>query len=758
MDKKAFSKNTQTAETSQHFLDYWRVVRMRYPMVLTIFFLVVGAAVALTFLMPEKFESTVRIRVTKDSDVAGLYDVSRSTTYDPYFVLTEFEVIKSKSVLYKVIEELQLVDRWSKSEKIPGLTLQQTYYMLLKSMDVRQFRNTELIEISVRNKVKLDAATIANKIAEVYRDERIKNYEQRTTKNIDTFNATLTTVDNKIQQLQQKVDGLRKDLEISDYLAEGSSMAPTLEPEAVRKLDMERINSETLYAQAESFLEAITNKVNLEERLSAVMAVNPNDMVLSELIVKYNTAKQELASRSVYLQPENEELKKVISTVEEVENQIEKRVNDIIVGLQVKASSLRDQADTIQKRLDDAKKLDRDNSAKYRPYWDAKRELESEVRMRELLKSRLYVEDINKDIPRTSIVQVTDQAEPGIVPVEPNKSVNIILGIIVGLVSGIGFAFFMEYLDTSAKTIDEVEQAMGTAVVGVIPQNVAYLKDDPNAVYAEAYRVLRTNLLFSRKDEHWNTISVISGGAAEGKSTTIFNLATVFAQNGNRVLLVDTDLRRPSLHKVLNVSNSIGLTNFLMRQKTLEDVIQVTPVKGLDFLPSGKLPSTAMGILNSSRMKEFYNEVRSRYDYVFFDSPPIMGVSDASVLASLVDMVLMVVQYRKYPLAMTIRAKQAIEKVGGNLMGIVLNNISIAQDSYYYYYSGYYYDYYSKNSNSEDADSEGSRRSRRHRSSSTSSTAMSAIVSTSGTNVDSEKVVASVKNEVSENDTGLKKY
>jgi capsular exopolysaccharide synthesis family protein len=133
-------------------------------------------------------------------------------------------------------------------------------------------------------------------------------------------------------------------------------------------------------------------------------------------------------------------------------------------------------------------------------------------------------------------------------------------------------------------------------------------------------------------------------------------------------------------------------------------VVQTTSIATLDFLPSGKLPSSSMGILNSARMREFIQEVRKRYDMVFFDSPPIMGVSDASILASEVDMTLLVVQYRKYPQLMTLRAKQMVEKVGGHMMGVVLNNINISQDSYYYYYSGYYYDYYSKRD--EDAKTE----------------------------------------------------
>ena len=249
--------------------------------------------------------------------------------------------------------------------------------------------------------------------------------------------------------------------------------------------------------------------------------------------------------------------------------------------------------------------------------------------------------------------------------------------------------------------IDDVERALQAPVLGVIPQNVGYIVfEGPDSPHAEAYRVLRTNILFSQKDPKLNTITVVSGGAGEGKSTTIFNLATVFAQNGSRVLVVDSDLRRPSIHKVLKVSNSVGLTNFLLKQNTLEEVIQTTPLATLDVMPSGKLPSSSMGVLSSAQMKELIRELKRRYDYVFFDSPPIMGVSDASILSSEVDAVMQVIQYRRYPQPMTIRAKQMIEKVGGNLLGIVLNNINMASDENYYYYSGYYYDYYSKNEES----------------------------------------------------------
>src|SRR5947209_5216770 len=315
---------------------------------------------------------------------------------------------------------------------------------------------------------------------------------------------------------------------------------------------------------------------------------------------------------------------------------------------------------------------------------------------------KIAMEKTDLQLPKNSMVEIIDTAKPGARPVRPNKPLNIALGIIIGLVVGVGLAFFIEYLDTSVKTIDDVERSLQSPVLGVIPQNVGYLiEEGAESPHAEAYRVLRTNLLFSRKDDKLNTVAVVSAGAGEGKSTTVSNLATVFAQSGQRVLMVDSDLRRPTLHKLMGVANNIGLTNYLLKQNSLEEVIQTSKLPNLDFMASGKLPSSSLGILSSAQMKDLISELKRRYDFVFFDSPPIMGVSDASILASEVDMTLQVIQYRRYPQPMNIRAKQLIEKVGGNLVGIVLNNINMSQDESYYYYSGYYHDYYSKNEDSE---------------------------------------------------------
>jgi capsular exopolysaccharide synthesis family protein len=391
--------------------------------------------------------------------------------------------------------------------------------------------------------------------------------------------------------------------------------------------------------------------------------------------------------------------------MDELNRQIDDRVNGIMTSLENSLNSEKAALDALTTSVETAKENDQNEAVRGQPYWNEKRRLEDLREFHKVLNAKIQQEKLDIEIPKSSIVEITDPAQPGDKPVKPNKPLNIVLGVIIGLIMGVGLAFFIEYLDTSVKTIEEVERAFQTPVLGVIPQNVGYLVDEgPESQHAEAYRVLRTNILFSRKDEKLNTIVVVSAGAGEGKSITVLNLATVFAQAGQRVLVVDSDLRRPTLHKQMHVGNNIGLTNYLLKQNKLEEVIQTSGVPMLDFMASGKLPSSSMSILGSAQMKEMVAELKQRYDFIFFDSPPILGVSDASVLASEVDVVIQVIQYRRYPQPMSIRAKQLIEKVGGNLIGILLNNINMSQDESYYYYTGYYHGgYYSRNEDAQES-------------------------------------------------------
>jgi len=691
-------------ENKLHFLDYWRIIRIRKTVILAVFLLVVITATLVTFILPESYSSMARIKVERDqSDISFTTDPRMAGGYDPYFIQNEFETIKSERVLSNVVATLNLNEEWGKKYN-GGLPFKnyESIRRIKSMMDLQPERNTSFIDIKVYSEKPEEAARLANAVAKAYQNYRWEMRKLLSMGGIDALEERLKEHENKVHGAETNVAGLREKYDIADPVAIAETPTMLMTAETLRRLEGLRIELEAQFMQQETLLEKLQS-LPREKLIYSLTTASP-DPILNSLLEQKNLAEQALIVKQKDYGEVHPEVVKLHSQVEDLKSKINDQVEGILLGLDSRVSAVREQVKKLKDEVEKAKASDIANASKTQPYWEAKRKLEELQRFGQVLAMKIASEKIEVSLPKTTMVEIMDDALAGERPVKPNKPLNIALGIIIGLVVGVGLAFFIEYLDTSVKTIDDVERSLQSPVLGVIPQNVGLvLEEGVDSPHAEAYRVLRTNILFSRKDEKLNTIAVVSAGAGEGKSTTVFNLASVFAQSKQRTLIVDSDLRRPTLHKMLGISNGLGLTNYLMKQNTLEEVIQTTDLPTLDFLASGKLPSSSLGILSSAQMKDLINELKRRYDYVFFDSPPIMGVSDASILASEVDMTLQVIQYRRYPQPMNIRAKQLIEKVGGNLVGIVLNNINMSQDESYYYYSGYYHDYYSRNEDEEAA-------------------------------------------------------
>jgi succinoglycan biosynthesis transport protein ExoP len=694
------AKNQQTQEASLHFLDYWRIIRIRKTIIITVFLITAIIATVVTFLLPSSYASTARIKIENDApDISPIGAGSGYSGFDAYYIQTEFEIMQSELVLGRLISKLNLNEEWGKkyNGNVP-LKTDETMQLVKGRMSLSPERNTKLIDITVYSEDRDDAARLANGIAEAYRDYRISLNLDKTTNGINVLESSFQAENEQIQTMQSNVDFLRTNLNIVDFDPNSTGPSPTIPQEDLQHYNEHRLELEENYTKLNvQLIQLQTFRTDQNtDKLRNVLPTIVSDGELSDSLGKLREAEQRMATLKIDYSTNYPDVMKTQSLIDELNSEIDARVDGIMAGLDAQVKSEKASLDLLTGTVQDAVTKDREEAERGQPYWEAKRNLESTIEFHKLLQAKIESDRLDLQLPKTSMVEILDQAKPGIAPVRPNKTLNIILGIVVGLVVGVGLAFFIEYLDTSVKTIDDVERAFQAPVLGVIPQNVGYLVDDKSGEnrHAEAYRVLHTNLLFSRKDDKLNTIVVVSAGAGEGKSTTTLNLATVFAQSGKRVLVVDSDLRRPTLHKLLRVGNNLGLTNYLLKQNTLEEIVQTTPVPTLHFMASGKLPSGSMGILGSSQMKEMISELKKRYDYIFFDSPPILGVSDASILASEVDLVLQVIQYRRYPQPMNLRAKQLIEKVGGNFVGIVLNNINMSQDESYYYYSGYYHDYY----------------------------------------------------------------
>lgn len=281
-------------------------------------------------------------------------------------------------------------------------------------------------------------------------------------------------------------------------------------------------------------------------------------------------------------------------------------------------------------------------------------------------------------------------------PVRPRKVANTALAGVVGAMLAVGTAFLVEYLDDTIKTPDDVAQVLGVGTLGAIGQLKKGAEElvtvaHPLSPVSEAFRALRTNIRFSSVDEPLQTLLVTSPGPTEGKSLTVANLAVVMAQSGLKVVVVDGDLRRPRLHRLFKLHPRDGLTGSLL-EGSMDGRLQPADVEGLAVLPAGKLPPNPAELLGSRRLRELLDLLTQHVDVVVIDSPPILPVTDAAVLAQWVDGVLLVIDTGETRREVARQAVESLTRVGANLIGVVMNKVPTRRGSYYYYYNDYYGD------------------------------------------------------------------
>ena len=667
-------------EANLHAIDYWQVLRNRYGIILLTFLLVFLTAAVITRVMPKKFSSTAVIQV--NSATGQGFSSSLGILESKQYFQTQFEIISAAKTLSVVSESLDLKNKWGRDE--------DSIIAALKTMvTTTQKPSTDLIEIEVLHLEPEVAREVAYEVAIAYQDRRNQEEATRAEKQLDAL-------DKEIEDQEDRVEAKRKVLNTIVRISgrpyfEGSQNSPESQETAIARMaDRDAFEMKKNRDQFEIYIERL--KTLDKEQLLRYAAELPvdNNSVRSLHGEYLSTKRENEAMTASGLGAKHPNM--LVAT---------ERLEGLRVDLYSAVAALRESLETnfevVSEQLLAMENASEAQDAELvelattmHDYREATREYESSLALLQELKLKHSSERVALRSPREPI---TIQQDPkiGEKPVSPKVTLNLILGAVVGLIFGIAIAFFLEYVDTSVKSLEDVEKFLQVAVLAVIPKDVGVLhKQSGMSPDAEAYRILRTNIEFNRKNPEDNSITVVSGGAGEGKSTTLVNLAYVCAQGGYTTLMIDADLRRPRLHTFFDINNSVGLTNYLTTDLMLEDVILQTPVDNLYFMPSGVLPADAAGILNSRRMSELVQDVKQRFDLVLIDSPPILGVSDASVLASEVDLTMIVVQHRKLPRNMLLRVKQAVENVGGQVIGVVLNNVDIRSDNQYQYYTSYY--------------------------------------------------------------------
>jgi succinoglycan biosynthesis transport protein ExoP len=680
----------QTDEVKLHFLDYWRVIRVRWVLILLAFLLVLITAAVVTYFQPRLFQSSVFIEVRSTAENPRIFSTGDPNipVHDPQLAPTVFQVIQRTGILYPVIDQLKLQEKWSTGGYRPSR--EQAYRILRGKLDVNEVRNTDLLEISVFDTNPQEAADIANEIVSVYQDKRVEEEKDILNKAVSTMNEQVTKQQKKVDEATAAVSRIRDEEHIIDLNPEGTEDTQAPVNNMVIKQEGEVNEIEMQIATLSSRLEQI-EKLKGEDLMRMLATLNIQDPTVQKILPNYQEA---VATEALLLNsglgPNHPKVKAIHATQDVYAKQLEQQMTSIRSALEKNLKTAQTTRDQLKKRLEEinTKQLATKNLSAN--YTRAKNAYIKEKLILDGVRTRAATQTMELAMPRVA-VSVKQKAEPSSAPARPRVGLNLMLGALVGLVLGVGLAFFIEYLDTSVKTMEDVESLLGVPVLAIIPKGIKLLHKEPgDSPDAEAYRILRTNIEFNRKNPQANTISLVSGGPGEGKSTTIANLAFICAQGGYSTLVVDADLRRPVQHELFDINNNKGLTNYLTTEIPLDDVIVPTIMENLSVLPSGVLPSDAVGILNSQRMSDMIAELKLRYDIIFFDSPPMLGVSDASVLASEVDQTIIVVQHRRFPRAMLTRVKQAILGVGGTVLGVALNNVDLKHDQNYYYYTNYY--------------------------------------------------------------------
>ncbi|MBE7158661.1 MAG: polysaccharide biosynthesis tyrosine autokinase, partial [Rhodospirillales bacterium] len=649
MQKPDARPSAAAGDSKLHFLDYWRVIRVRFGIVLLTFLLVVITTGVVTYCMPKKYKAATTLEIrnpTQDATVfGGQHTNSGGGAPDASYIQTQFELVQSTDVLNPVIEQNDLERKAGWAVEGTPLTREQAYYKLRSMLSLKQVRGTLLMEVAVTSTVPEEAALLANAVAQSYSEVKRQSYAQLDVTSIGSLDTNLRQSQQQVSDLRTKVHQMLKDHpEIRDPDPENKlrQTDPFQEEVMAKRNEVDK---------AAVGVAALTNKLSQvsqlkpEELQRALRTLEITDPTVESILPKFQDADSNLpVLRNSGLGPNHPKIKALLAARDVYYKQLSEQIASIKHSLAIQLDIAKSTQASISQQLDNLLKLQsqhRTNSSDYDTLKEDYLKAKDVLTALEMQKQKSVVEN---GMTRTP-AQQWNRAEKPSGPSSPRVPLNMAIGVLLGLVAGVGLAFFIEYLDTSVKTMEDVETMLGVPVLAIVPKNIKLLHKQPNDVPdAEAYRILRTNIEFNRKSADANTISLVSGGPGEGKSTTLANLAFTCAQGGYSVLIVDADLRRPTQHKIFETNNSIGLTNYLTTNIALEDVVLPTAVENLSIMPSGILPADAVGILNSQRMSDMIAELKTRYDIIFFDSPPILGVSDGAVLASEVDQSIIIVQ------------------------------------------------------------------------------------------------------------------
>jgi len=721
--------------------DYLRVILKQRWIIIAFFSIVVIFVAIYVLIATPIYKASARLVIEKENpNVVSIQEVMAVNASGTDYYQTQYKIIESRVVAREVIKRLSLdqseefcpspKDNFISNLKNTISDIKNSIISILKTdktskeketeeygrdsglvsafisrIGVSPIRNSRLVDISFEAKDPVLAFKIANTLASAYIDHNLEI-------KLVAAQGAMKWLNNRSYDERIKVEKAERALlqykEENRIITDFSSDVEHVSAQKLAQLNTQVVEAQSRRVEAETRFKQAAALIGHSDMLDSVPEVLNNELIRQIKSMEVNLY-QRMSEFSKKYGKNHPQMVAIDSELKTLQKRKSQEVNRVINSLKNEYKVALAGEESLKDALSEQKQELLDLNEKAIQYGVLRREVESAQNIYEMLIKRFKETSLSENM-KAGNIRIIDKAEVPKTPVKPQKRLSIILAMIVGLFGGTGLAFFLEYLDNTIKTPDDLKQYLNIPDLGPVPLFAAENKgspgkgkdrtpdlialNSPKSTASESYRGIRTNILFSTAESVPQVILVSSAGPKEGKTITVANVAITMAQAGSKIIILDCDMRRPEIHNFFGATRDRGMSNILVGLDNIGEIIQNTKIPNLDVITSGPIPPNPSEMLGSKRMESLLVALRKKYDHIIIDSPPVTAVTDAVVLSKSADGVIIVIRTGYMARQIVKNGIGQLNNVGAHIIGAVLNGIDVSSGKYSYYYYQYYRYYY----------------------------------------------------------------
>lgn len=662
-------------------LEYVRLLWSRRWLVLAVLLVTVVLATAWSVTRPKLYRAETKLIVEPTSSINNnQFDAFVSYWQLDRYISDQVQVLETERLANRVVARLGLASLPEFEGNSPGPGI------ILGGLTVKPVQESNVIVLTMSGR---DPGRVSEWLNLYVQEYIAANIED----GIDRTRKIYEVIQTRLDPLRQQVEDAQRDL--MSFHEDHDSLGFADQQKNVITEQVDLLTKE--YAQAKAERIGLETKLNALNQLRArhVSEVSfpevLEDLTISGLLQRRNDVEAELLDKLGTYKEGHPAIKELRIRLQGIDSTIERQIQTLRVGMETRFDIVKRREQSLFENIQGLRNETIELSKTSLEYDRLEEVYLQNKRFLEDMLARSNEADLSVNAWMNNI-RVIETAAPPSAPFSPNLRRTVALGGVLGLFLGIGLVLGLDFMDHTLRTPEQVERYLGLEVLAALPK----LTEDNNPALKEAFQTLRTALMLAARGEGCQILLVTSSVPTEGKTTVSFNLAKILAAGGSRVLLIDGDLRKPKLHRMMKVKNTRGLTSLVLGESELKDVIHgLADVPNLDMVTSGPLPSNPPELFGKKSFKDLLAAAREKYDWVILDSPPTASVTDPVVAAQLADMVLAVVKYGGPRRQVVADAMRVLGRSGVRIAGVLLNNVDIERDHYYatYYHSYYHYGY-----------------------------------------------------------------